>query len=47
MSERTAASIDNAGDRIPIFVAFALIFVILVEVLSFAANRLERRWKVA
>lgn len=38
---------DNAGERIPIFVAFALIFVVLVEVLSFAANRLERRWKVA
>lgn len=38
---------DNAGDRIPIFIAFALIFVVLVEVLSFAANRLERRWKVA
>lgn len=38
---------DNATDRIGIFVAFAVIFVILVEVLSFAANRLERRWKVA
>lgn len=38
---------DNAGERIPIFVAFALIFVVLVEMLSFAANRLERRWKVA
>ena len=38
---------DNAGDRIGIFIAFALIFVILVEVVSFFANRLERRWRIA
>jgi ABC-type amino acid transport system permease subunit len=25
---------------------FALIFVVLVEVVSFLANRLERRWRV-
>lgn len=38
---------DNATARIEIFVSFALIFVVLVEVLSFAANRLERRWRIA
>ncbi|MGL5810039.1 MAG: amino acid ABC transporter permease [Nocardioides sp.] len=38
---------DNAGDRVAIFVAFALIFVLLVEVVSFGANRLERRWRIA
>lgn len=38
---------DNASQRIGIFIAFAIIFVILVEVVSFAASRLERRWKVA
>lgn len=37
----------NAGDRIEIFLVFALVFVVLVEVVSFAANRLERRWRVA
>lgn len=37
----------NAGDRIEIFLTFALLFVILVEIVSFAANRLERRWRVA
>ena len=35
------------SDRYGIFLSFALIFVVLVEVLSFAANRLERRWRVA
>lgn len=38
---------DYASARTEIFLAFALIFVILVEVLSFAANRLERRWRIA
>ena len=38
---------DNPGDRIGIFISFALIFVVLVEVVSFAANRLERRWSMA
>ena len=35
------------ADRFGIFLSFALIFVVLVEVLSFAAHRLERRWRVA
>lgn len=38
---------DNATARTEIFLAFALIFVVLVEVLSFAAARLERHWRIA
>lgn len=38
---------DHAPERVGIFVAFALIFVFLVEVVSFAAHRLERRWRIA
>ena len=38
---------DHANDRWAIFIGFALIFVVLVEILSFFANRLERRWRVA
>jgi len=39
---------NNApGERIEIFISFALIFVLLVEVVSFVANRLERRWRIA
>lgn len=36
-----------AGDDLPIFVLFALGYVVLVEVVSFGANRLERRWRVS
>jgi glutamate transport system permease protein len=38
---------DEPGQRIGIFLSFALIFVLLVEIVSFFANRLERRWRVA
>ncbi|GEP33927.1 amino acid ABC transporter permease [Nocardioides szechwanensis] len=38
---------DNAPERISLFIAFALIFVVLVEILSLFANRLERRWRIA
>ncbi len=38
---------NNPDDRITIFLTFAVIFVVLVEVVSFGANRLERRWRVA
>lgn len=38
---------DFASSRTEIFLVFALIFVVLVEVLSFAAHRLERRWRIA
>ena len=35
------------ADRVGIFITFALIFVVLVEVLSVLANRLERHWRIA
>lgn len=38
---------DYATQRVGIFLVFALVFVVLVEVLSFLANRLERRWRIA
>lgn len=38
---------DYATQRIEIFLVFAFVFVVLVEVLSFIANRLERRWRIA
>ncbi len=37
---------DEPGERIGIFLSFALIFVLLVEIVSFFANRLERRWRM-
>lgn len=37
----------DATARIPLFLTFAAIFVILVEILSFAAHRLERRVRVS
>ncbi len=38
---------DYSSVRIVLFLTFAVIFVILVEVVSFAAHRLERRVRVA
>jgi glutamate transport system permease protein len=38
---------DAPSQRIGIFIAFAVVFVVLVEVVSFGANRLERRWRIA
>ena len=38
---------DFASARVGIFIGFALIFVLLVEIVSFGANRLERRWRIA
>lgn len=38
---------DAPGERIQIFLIFALIFVVLVEIVSFFANRIERRWRIA
>ena len=37
----------NADEQELIFVTFALGYVVLVEILSFAGSRLERRWAVA
>lgn len=38
---------DNADARIQIFILFAIGYIIIVEVLSAGASRLERRWRVA
>jgi glutamate transport system permease protein len=38
---------DYPGDRYVIFLGIALGYVILVELISFGANRLERRWAVS
>jgi glutamate transport system permease protein len=38
---------NEPGQRIGIFISFALIFVFLVEIVSFFANQLERRWRIA
>ena len=38
---------NNADDRALIFLTFAIGYVILVELVSFAAGMLERRWRVA
>ncbi|MEQ6903173.1 amino acid ABC transporter permease [Nocardioides sp. YIM 152588] len=38
---------NYASERTVIFVCFAAGYVVLVELLSFAANRIERRWRIA
>lgn len=38
---------NNSEDRPLIFLTFAAGYIILVEVMSLGANRLERRWRVA
>ena len=38
---------NNVSDRIPIFLTFAVGYVIIVELVSLGANRLERRVRVA
>lgn len=38
---------DAPGERLGIFLSFALVFVVMVELVSFVANRIERRWRVA
>ncbi|MGH3346807.1 MAG: amino acid ABC transporter permease [Nocardioides sp.] len=38
---------NEPGERVGIFLTFALLFVILVEIVSFVANRFERRARVA
>ncbi|MDO9377600.1 MAG: amino acid ABC transporter permease [Nocardioidaceae bacterium] len=38
---------NNANERLMIFLVFALGYIVIVELMSFAANRLERRWRVA
>ncbi|WP_307827875.1 ABC transporter permease subunit [Nocardioides sp. SYSU D00038] len=36
-----------ASQRLGIFIAFAIGYIVLVEVVSFAAARAERRWRIA
>ncbi len=38
---------DAPGERVQVFLVFAAIFVVLVEVVSFLAHRLERHWRIA
>lgn len=38
---------NNADDRTLIFLTFAIGYVVIVELVSFGSNRLERRWRVA
>ena len=38
---------NNADDRVLIFLTFAIGYIILVEVVSFGAGTMERRWRVA
>lgn len=38
---------DNPGDRWWLLGIFAGVFVVLVEMVSFFSNRLERRWRIA
>jgi glutamate transport system permease protein len=38
---------NNADDRTLIFLTFAVGYIIIVELVSFGSNRLERRWSVA
>jgi glutamate transport system permease protein len=38
---------NYASERTAIFIAFALGYIVLVELFSFAASRLERHWRIA
>jgi glutamate transport system permease protein len=38
---------DHATDLIPIFFGIALGYIVIVELISLAANLLERRWRIA
>lgn len=38
---------DFASERIAIFAAFAIGYIILVEIVSLASSRVERRWRIA
>jgi glutamate transport system permease protein len=38
---------NNADDRVLIFLTFAIGYIVIVELVSFGSNRLERRWRVA
>jgi glutamate transport system permease protein len=38
---------DNADQRTEIFIAFAIGYIIIVEIMSAGAITLERRWRTA
>lgn len=38
---------EAPGERVGIFLAFALVFVVLVSFVSLLAHRIERRWRIA
>ena len=38
---------NNADERWGIFLAFAIGYIVLVELVSLVASHLERRWRVA
>lgn len=47
VSQMRGLTNDFASQRTGIFITFALGYILLVEILSFGANRLERRWRIA
>mgnify|MGYP006197327115 CR=1 FL=1 len=47
VSQMRSLTNDYASQRTVIFICFALGYIVLVELLSFGANRIERRWRIA
>ncbi len=47
VAQMRAFTNNFASERTAIFIAFALGYIVLVELFSFAANRLERHWRIA
>lgn len=47
LSEMSDLTRDYAGERWTIFFAFAFGYILLVEIISFLAQGLERRWRIA
>jgi glutamate transport system permease protein len=47
VSQMRSLTNDFPSQRTAIFIAFAIGYIVLVEILSFGANRLERRWRIA
>lgn len=46
-SQMRSLNNDFGSQRTEIFIAFAIGYIIIVELFSFGASRLERRWRVA
>jgi len=47
VSQMRSFTNNYSSERTAIFIAFALGYIVLVELFSFAANRLERHWRIA